>query len=304
MKIKKNLSLILSALMLSVPLSSCSNSSSDTDANSPESDFTADMTESETEEELSDGLGDPDFGGYSFRIMSPYFGGEQGANRIMYDEITGNPVNDALYESKIYIEDRFKVKYESIEITEASDVQISTKTSINAGDDAFDIVINHDGMTFDLAKEGLFYNMRNVEQFNFDMPWWPEKTVESLSLCGKLYCASSYISYLGMHWTRAVIVNKDYADELNLEIPYDMVREGKWTADVLLSMVEGNSQDLDGNGKMTAADKVAFVTGTQTYYCLQESMDIPIYRHGENGVPYLDIDVDKIDTMFRSGEVL
>lgn len=92
------------------------------------------------------------------------------------------------------------------------------------------------------------------------------------------------------------MVNKDYAEEIQLEIPYELVREGKWTTDALLSMVEGTSQDLDGNGKITDKDKIAFSTGNQTFYCLQESQDIPIYRHDENGTPYMDLDVDKINT--------
>ena len=257
MNSKKLLSLILASLMLSLPLFSCSNKGADgeTAPDTTSDTSTTAAAESDTETgtagtALDDGLGNPDFNGYNFRILSCFFGGDYGANRMMYDELTGSPVNDELYNSKAYIEDRFDVKYESIEIQEAADVQTTTRNSINASDNSFDIVINHDGMTFDLAKAGMFANMKSIDQFDFEKPWWPENTVNSLTVSGKLYCASSYLTYTGLHWTRAMIVNKDYADSIGMEIPYDLVREGKWTTDALLERVYGNSQDLDGNGKM------------------------------------------------------
>ena len=311
MNSKKLLSLILASLMLSLPLFSCSNKGADgeTAPDTTSDTSTTAAAESDTETgpagtALDDGLGNPDFNGYNFRILSCFFGGDYGANRMMYDELTGSPVNDELYNSKTYIEDRFDVKYESIEIQEAADVQTTTRNSINASDNSFDIVINHDGMTFDLAKAGMFANMKSIDQFDFEKPWWPENSVNSLTVSGKLYCASSYLTYTGLHWTRAMIVNKDYADSIGMEIPYDLVREGKWTTDALLERVYGNSQDLDGNGKMTKDDRVAFVTGRETFYCLQESQDIPIYRYDDSGSVYMDIDVDKIDTYVQKWRAL
>jgi ABC-type glycerol-3-phosphate transport system substrate-binding protein len=249
----------------------------------------------ETEPPLSDGLGNPDLGGYEFRILSCLFGGEESAHRIMYEELTGNPVTDVLYQSTATIEDRFNVKVGYIEGGNEFGTQAATRSSITAGDDAFDIVMAHDGLTFDLAKAGLFYDMKNVPQFDFTKPWWPEGAVNSLSFCGKLYCASNYISYLGLHWTRALMVNKDYADRMGLTIPYDTVREGSWTFDAMLAWMAGATVDTDGNGKITQTDDVAFCTGSQTTYCLQESLGIQVYPRDENGVPYIDLDVERID---------
>ncbi len=304
MKKTRMLSLILAAVLTVSSFASCSNSGTneETTADTTETAASAEETVAETEPEetqIDDGLGNPDFGGYTFRIASCMFGGDYGANRVMYAELTGNPVNDALYESMTYIEDRFNVKYESIEFDDGGDLGTAVTSCVNAGDNAYDITINHDRTTIGNVKAGCYRNLSAVDQFDFDQPWWPE-TVESLSIGNRLFCASSYLSYLGLHWTRAIIVNKDYAESIGMEIPYDLVREGKWTTDALFERTFGMSQDLDGDGVYTAnSDRIAFVTGSQTYYCLQEAQDIPIYRHAEDGSIYLDVDQDKIDTFVQ-----
>ena len=90
-------------------------------------------------------------------------------------------------------------------------------------------------------------------------------------------------------------VNKDWAEELQMEIPYEAVREGKWTLDMLNTLTEDVSYDVDGNGKINEKDKVGFTSGAQTWYCLQEGVDLPIYRRDESGNIYLDLDVDRAD---------
>lgn len=296
-------SLLLAALLLAPSmLTSCSDSavnSDDTTADTstvsaPSAESSSEETEAETTI-ISDDLTDEDFGGYAFRILSCVFYNKELATYITYDELTGVPVDDALYNSKTNIEDRFKVGISWIETGNESAGLTAAKNAINAGDDAFDILIGHDTNTVGLGKSGLLRNMYDIDEFNFEKPWWPNNAVESWTVAGKMFAASSYISYCGIHWTRAMTVNKDWAEELQMEIPYEAVREGKWTLDMLNTLTEDVSYDVDGNGKINDKDKVGFTSGTQTWYCSQEGVDLPIYRRDDSGNIYLDLDVDRAD---------
>ncbi len=302
-KAKTLTSLLLAALLLAPSLlTSCSDSavnSDDTTADTstvsaPSAESTSVETEAETTV-ISDDLKDEDFGGYAFRILSCVFYNKELATYITNDELTGVPVDDALYNSKTNIEDRFKVGISWIETGNETAGLNTAKNAINAGDDAFDILIGHDGNTVGLGKSGLLRNMYDLDEFNFEKPWWPNNAVESWTVAGKMFAASSYISYCGIHWTRAMTVNKDWAEELQMEIPYEAVREGKWTLDMLNTLTEDVSYDVDGNGKINEKDKVGFTSGAQTWYCLQEGVDLPIYRRDESGNIYLDLDVDRAD---------
>ncbi len=252
-------------------------------------------TEAADEEEtyISDGLPDTNFDGYDFRILSCYFYNKELATYITFDEITGNPVDDVLYASRDNIQNRFNIGIRWIETGDTAAGLDAAKKAISAGDDAFDILIGHDTNTFGLGKDGYLCNLLAVEQFDFDKPWWPKNTVEALRFGDKMYAASSYLSYCGLHWTRVITFNKEFAADLGYNGLYDDVREGKWTLDRLHELTEGVSRDLDGNGKINSKDKVAFTSGTQTWYCMQEAVDIPVYRHDEQGVPYIDIDIDR-----------
>ena len=303
MKTRRLYALIFSVLLLSQSLLACSDTTvtEETAANTDSSLSAAPAAEEETapvEEEavyISDDLPDADYDGYNYRILSCYFYDKELATYITYDEMTGDPVNDALYESQTTIEERFNVDITWIETGDTTAGQSSARSSITGGVDAFDILIGHDTNTFALGKAGLLLNLMNIEQFNFDKPWWPKNTVESLRIADRLYAASSYLSYCGLHWTRAIAVNKDFADDLGLEVPYEMVREGTWTLDTLYSMVEGVSMDINGNGRLDDEDKVGFTSGGQTLYCFQEACDVPIYRHDAEGLPFLDLDMERAE---------
>jgi len=295
--IKKTL-LILVSLVLT--LTSCASDQASGEDSAPASTPALPeetVPEEDAEEEavyVSDDLPSPDYDGYDFRILSCYFYDKELATYITFDEITGDPVDDVLYASRDYIQNHFNIGVRWIETGDTTAGRDAVKKAVTAGDDSFDIHIGHDTNTFGLGKDGYLYNLMAVEQFNFDKPWWPKNTVESLRIGDKMYAASSYLSYCGLHWTRVITFNKDWADDLGYNSLYDEVREGKWTLDRLHELTEGVSVDLDGNGSINAKDRAGFTSGSQTWYCMQEAVDISAYRHNADGIPYLDVDIDRI----------
>ena len=297
---KKLISILLAGLVLLPVFSGCGESKENSDVSVPdapgqpvaEADPAAE-TEAPEETYLSDDLPDTDFGGYEFRIASGMGEGIPMADRIIAEDYTGTPVTDALRDSTLYIEDRFNVKLSTVVYDNSTAAYTS---ALSAGDDAFDIQVVADYISYGMAAQGMFIDMFTVDQFNFDKPWWPKRMTDTLAIAGSLYTTSSYLSYMGLDWTRCLFINKDYAEKNNLTLPYDVVREGAWTLDAMIAYAQGASSDLDGNGQINKSDEVGFVTGSQTWYCLQESMDIPVYRKDADGNFYIDFDIDRVDT--------
>ncbi len=259
---------------------------------------TAAVSEAETEAPpaYTDDMPDLDLDGYQFRILSELWTHDNtyGAHRMMYDDYTGNPVNDVLHESTLYIEERFNCDITMIDGGDPYQMEGNTTNMVLGGENAFDIAVGHDGIMRSMAQKGIFCNIYDIEQFNFDKPWWqPSKGLDFL---GDLYFASSYLSFTGLHWTRALIVNKDYMRSIDREMPYDLVRDGKWTLDAMLAFVKDASNDIDGDGKLDpTVDKVAFATGGETLYCMQEALGIRTYRRTEDSI-VLDLDVERAET--------
>lgn len=298
---KKNLmALILVSAMLtqSLCLASCSEGAEKESSSPTPQSSVSQESESEAEESESyvpDSLPEEDFGGAALLIASCNFYNKDLATYFTFEEMTGVPVDDELYKSRIANEDRFKAKITWTNLGDTSAMENAVKASATAKDGAYDMAIGADHGMINLGKDGIFRNLYDFDRFEFEKPWWTKNALESWTLAGKLYCASSYLSYCGLHWTRAVAVNKGWAEELNMPIPYDAVRDGTWTLDMLYTLTEDVTYDFDGNGKLNEKDKVGFTSGTQTWYCMQEAVDLPIYRHDADGTVYLDIDIDRTD---------
>ncbi|MBE6726473.1 MAG: hypothetical protein E7576_14980 [Ruminococcaceae bacterium] len=302
---KKTLLLLLSALMILSAFSSCGESAENTDpqsapaeaapaANEPGPGDTA--PEEETEAlYLDDGLGNPDLGGYEFRILSCFFNDNDTWRYVLFDEMTGTPLTDQLYDTKEYLEQRFNIKFTMIEPGDDAAAANSFAQSVRSGDDSFDMHIGKDWRTCDLGIKDYAYNLFEIDQFNFDMPWWPEETVRQLSIGKDLRAASNYASYCGIHWTRVMVFNKDLLADLQIEAPYDTVREGRWTIDELTGLTNGLSVDVNGNGKRDKGDTLALIGYGHTYYCLQEAAGVTAYGRDENKIPCLNLDVERID---------
>ncbi len=301
---KKTLSLLLALLMLLPAFAACGESAENADtAKAPEAvSPTAEPASGETEPDgeaedpyLDDGLGNPDFAGYDFRILSCFFNDQDTWRYMLADEMTGTPLTDQLYDTKEYLADRFNIGFTMIEAGDDEAAARSFMQSVTSADDSFDMHIGKDWRTCDLGIKGYAYNLFDIDQFNFDMPWWPEETVRQLSVGKNLRAASNYASYCGIHWTRVMVFNKDLLADLQIEQPYETVREGRWTLDELYTLTEGVSVDKNGNSRLDRGDTVALLGYGHTYYCLQEAAACSAYAKDENNIPYLNLDVERID---------
>jgi len=160
------------------------------------------------------------------------------AEYLTYTEgITGSLINDELCRSKMYVEDRFNVNISYINAgTNDSTFYDAVKNSILSNNDDFDIVIGHDNTMANLSREGMFINLYDIEQFDFTKPWWPAGPLESMTVNNRAYLASNYMSYCGLHWTRAILFNKEYAKDYMIDVEelYNIVNDGEWYFETLL----------------------------------------------------------------------
>ena len=297
---KRALSAVLSLLMAMILLfASCGETApaAAPQSNTPAANPAAEQPVEEPEEtELMDSVPATDLEGYEFRVLSCMHH-QDTYSFIASDELNGTPLNDALYQSKAYIEDRFNILITSIDSGDTDGNATTVKTTVKGGDNAFDITIGHDKKTVSLGTQGYLFNVYDIDAFDFSMPWWPEKATESWTINGKMYAVSNYLSYCGLHWTRMMLVNKDLAADLGIEVPYNTVREGAWTLDALKTLADQATNDLDGNGTMTEADRFGFCCFRGSWYAMQEALELPLYRRDSEGEFYLDFDVERADAI-------
>ena len=296
---KQYILLLLTAALLTGGLSGCGQVQEETAETAP-----ADVqTETETDDswrETSDEIGEVTFGGRAYNVL--YRDEDEHLREITAEELTGEIINDAIYNRTEEICERFDVTVGLVPVKE-SDLNNSFTNSVTAGDRTFDIAFQHMIFTASLAAGGVTLNWYDIPYLNFEKPWWTS-SVDELTVNGIMYVtASDYcLNTFEMAW--CLIFNKQMMADMGIsETPYDLVAENKWTIDNYYNMVKDVSYDSNGDGKMTVDDVYGinsyghpWLASISNYWW---GCGETISRFDDNGQPYFAMESEKTQTVFE-----
>ena len=290
-KTKQIFILLLASLLL---LSGCGGGQ--------DAETTADTTavQTETEEET---IPEPDlpyttFEGRSLRFLYANDPGvPYSVKDIWVEGVTGEVVNDAVYERNAAVEEKFNIIIEGNPQNVRQAVRDMTRKEITAGLTSFDVMAEECNAAYPLALEGLFYNWLDLPHVNFDADWWDGNAAEQLSLRGKLFPMAGDITMQTSACSRMLYINKTMAVNYGMEVPYDDVRAGTWTIDKMLDMVTTVAADLNGDGVMDSYDQFGmltenpefFITGCGVVFSEKNDADEPVLTFvNENTITALE----------------
>ncbi|MBQ4574006.1 MAG: hypothetical protein IJA85_02315 [Clostridia bacterium] len=248
---KKLTALLLASLMLLT--AACS---ADAGEETPETTVTAaPVTEAEDSEtqvttDIPEGT---DLAGYEFRIMT---GNWMDVKSDYYDfeSLNGDVVNDAVYNRNRKVEQALNCTISQTlslsDIIGGSDI----KRLVKSGDDVLDAAVNLDRFAMQLALDNYLISFTDLPGVDLTKPYWYQNVNDQLTFYGQLYTAASYYDLTCVDAMFMLIFNKDHFTNYKLEDPYELVRQGKWTMDVMYKMITDVTGDLDGDGEMTDSD--------------------------------------------------
>jgi hypothetical protein len=94
--------------------------------------------------------------------------------------------------------------------------------------------------------------------------------------------------------TNALLFNKDLMASLGIDLPYNLVKEGKWTMDKMNEIVKGSAADLNGDGLIKADDdRWGFCVYNDTLHALLVSGGGALAVKDANDIPYMDFASEK-----------
>ena len=241
---------------------------------------------------VSDDLPDYDYNGREFRIVTHM------PEEIIVNEDEknkGDLIKDAKFARTKAVEDRFNVKIKVVYSGAFSEVSDYVSKTVLAASNEFDLLVNMSLDTGKLVLKKLFLNWYDIENVNFDKPWWATANKTDLTIGDNCPIAISDLNYTAITSTYCMIFNKNLASSYELGDIYGLVLDGKWTFDKLQEMIKDVYVD-DGNDKRDEGDFYGLSHGNGS--CINTylwAFDNPVCKKGEDGLPEIVFKTEKMN---------
>lgn len=262
------------------------------------------QTQIDAETEAADQWGRPivedsippglDFEGAEFRILlreGPW------AYEFTAEEENGDIVNDAVFRRNLTVEERLNIRL-SLLYGPLDFIPMVT-SSVAAGDNAYDMCAVYMYVGAKNATSGLFYNMLEVPNIDFEKRWWNSSFTEEMTLNNKLFFVMGDANFDAINGIYTMYYNadlmKDYHPGTDL---YQTVYDGKWTVDFLHELVSVCYTDLNGDNAVNEDDFFGYGASTAslidayTFACAD-----PVTTRSAEGVPELTFGGERTVTM-------
>ncbi len=202
---------------------------------------------------------DEDYGGYEFRVLN--FDEYMGFHiSLDFEEQTGENLNDAIYNRnrKVEGELNFVLKeivhpFNNLWPSDQKELIDLVRKSVLTDEDSYDAAYLNLGFNPDIISEGALLDLNQIESLNLDAEWWDSIINDSVEINGKLYGASSPLHLISSEHAWCLLFNEDMMTDLELDFPYQLVRDGKWTIDKMNEYVTAAAR-LNGDDSFTWKD--------------------------------------------------
>lgn len=212
---KQKASSIVLALLLAV--SACTACAGETQPESKET-ATEPVTQVETETETTRYAAElpaRDFEGEAFTFYARIYSGTWDAKDLLAEGITGEKINDALYERQTYLEDTYNLSLHVVP-SGNDDILANVKTFVNAGDDTYQAIIGKVYNMASLTLSGMLMDLHEVDNIDLTKPWWGQVMNDSVSVGGKQHYAVGDLFINDNQSERIYYFNKGLAEQLGI----------------------------------------------------------------------------------------
>lgn len=170
---------------------------------------------------------------------------------IWSENFTGGAIGDAVIERNQLVEDMYNVV---VTAEECGPMGEAVKR-MQAGQCDFDVIYEWGIRSKGAALDGMLYDFHELPNVNLDRSYWVPSAVEGLTVADRMFVATNMVSMNAISWAGIYFFNKMLFDKLGYEYPYDYVYSDTWTYDVVIEMVLGAEEDVNGDGEWTIEDQ-------------------------------------------------
>ncbi len=246
-RMKRTLAILLASLMLLPALAACGEA--DEPADTKPSSQTTSAEEGDPSIPADELPADLNYKGEKITFIS--------VNDMDYDELTGDAVEDAIYERNKAVEERLGVEINVIKEETPIDKVIM---AVNGGNTDYDVMVELCWRAAPKFTGNYFYNLRNTEYLDFDKPWWNQSFTDVVTYNDITFGITGAMVLSLYRRTYVTVFNKDLFKDANQPFLYEHVENGSWTLDKQASLVPLFHRDNGNAQKDMVGDVYGFVS--------------------------------------------
>lgn len=258
---------VVLVLMMLLCCSACKNGTKNQPADSKtDNSGTAAEPDTTEEPEKKPDLPEIRFDGKEFRILS--LNAESYTTELYITEEEaekGTDVDSAVYARAAMIFETYGVDIVMAPQKARADIdQWMTVTSLSADlNETYHLVANHGRNTAKYVINGLTGDWNRLKWVDLEADWWSQGAREQWVLpSGSIYMMMGDISYGSVGQAIGMFFNKKILRDAEMDYPYQLVRDGKWTFEQFRTYVTDAADTLNGDGSGNLdSDSFGYVTG-------------------------------------------
>ena len=230
---------------------------------------------------------DSDFGGYNFVMLveDPYEKVWTYTNMIV-EELTGDIIDDAFYRRNLLVEERLNIHLSQRPASLGS-IQREFTREVESGAGGFDVAFIRYYVAARLAMQNYCVALNDIPYIDMDKPWWDQGARRDLSIAHRNYFMASDMTIADNDNTWIMFFDTQLVQDLQLEMPYDLVNEGRWTFSKMHEMMRVAEFDVDGDGVMTRNDRFGLLTHGENYAGMWIAAGQRLFTKNEQDMPEL-----------------
>lgn len=293
---KRTLILLLCGLVLAPVATGCAENTNE-DNLVTDVKTSADTTEQDPQQKAKDAysmLKKVNLDGEKFTIVARK-GQANSEKEVWVEDMTGDVITDEVFKRNSKIAEDFNTR---IELNAIDNVPSEVHKNNSSGDTAYKLAYPNMIEAASMAASGLFLNYLDMENININEEWWDQGTY-NLQLAGKVYFMNGDINYMDNDVTYIMLFNKKLIEDLNLDVPYQLVYDMQWTTDKFMEMCMNTSADINGDSRWNELDRYGYVTTTEGSNTFFYGAGLSFVQFDSEGEPYLGINMDKTTTLLE-----
>lgn len=292
---KRTLALLLLAAMLAACAAKDNTTIADTENPAVDTESVPEVTETT---EVPDLPADLSFDGATFTfgvVDNP-----NGRNPIVMEELTGEALNDAQYNTVQQTNDALNVLVAETILTGGYPAAQDVIKLVTAGDDVIQVANIYCAAIPQLLSGGYVMSYNDVPYIDLRKTWWDQKVSENLVISDIRYAVNGHLNITTHDLTYCLVFSKDQIADNGLENPYDLVRDGKWTMDKMAEQMVAVTRDANGDGTFDEKDNYGYASAIK--------MTLPSFWIGagektitlnDAGIPSLTMDGERFHNVIE-----